>query len=74
MAKILKSVGFTIELDEEEIAPASVRVWLYKLFNELNYENKITSVTVDGVTVDTTAPDAMYELPLGEDKDLEPEA
>lgn len=71
MAKIVKRVGFTIEVDEDTIAPMSVNVFLYRLFNNLNNENPITSITVDDVTVDVTEKDALYNLPLGEDKPLQ---
>lgn len=70
MAKVVKRVGFTIEIDEAEIAPMSVNVFLYRLFNNLNNENPITSITIDDVTVDVTEKDALYNLPLGEDKPL----
>lgn len=70
MSILTKQVGFTIEIDEESIAPMSANVFIYNLLNKLNYENKVTSITVGGVTVDTTAPDALYNLPLGEDQDL----
>lgn len=70
MSILTKQVGFTIEIDTESIAPMSANVFIYNLLNKLNYENKVTSITVDGVTVDTTAPDALYNLPLGEDQDL----
>jgi len=68
--KVTKKVGFTIEIDQEAIAPQSVNVFLYRLINELNYENPITSVTIDDVTVDTSEDGAVYNLPIGEDKPL----
>lgn len=66
-----KHVAFTIQIDEQAIAPQSAEVFLYRLLNNLNNEHPILSVTVDGVTVDTSKPGALYDLPLGEDKPLE---
>lgn len=70
MSIVEKQVGFIVEVDTEAIAPMSVEVFLYRMFNEINNEHKITEVTVDGVTVDTTPDDALYNLPLGEDQPL----
>lgn len=70
MSVVTKTVGFTIDIDEEEIAPASVEVFLYQLINRLGYEHKISSITVDDVTVPITSNDDLYNLSLGEDKPL----
>lgn len=66
-----KRIGFTIDIDEDAIAPASVNVFIYQLLNRLNYEHPITSITIDDVTLEITHPDQVVELPLGEDKDLD---
>lgn len=65
-----KQIGFTIEIDTETIAPADVNVFIYQLLNRLNYEHKITSVTIDEVTVATPKEKDLYELPIGEGQDL----
>lgn len=65
-----KKIGFTIEIDTEAIAPATINVWIYQLLNRLNYEHPIKSITIDKDTVAITQPDQMYELPIGEDKPL----
>lgn len=67
---VTKQVGFVVHVDTEAIAPMSVEVFLYRMFNDINNEHKITEITVDGVTVDTTPDDALYNLPLGEDLPL----
>ena len=71
MSIITKRVGFTVDIDTQAIAPASVNVWIFQLLNRLNYEHEIKSITVDGVTVDITHPDQIAELPLGKDKPLQ---
>lgn len=70
MAIVTKKIGFTIEIDEKAIAPASVNVFIYQLVNRLNYEHAITSVTVDDTTVPITKDALVQDLPLGEDKEL----
>jgi len=70
MAKITKKIGFTIDVDEDEVAPASVNVWIYRWLNMLGQEHNIQSVTIDDVTVETPDKEALYNLPLGENKDL----
>lgn len=70
MAILTKKIGFTINIDEEAIAPQSVNVFIYRLLNTLNNENLITSVTVDDVTVPIEKQDDLYNLPLGEDQEL----
>ena len=70
MSIVQKKVGFTIDIDEAEVAPASVEVFLYQLLNRLGYEHKISSITIDNVTVPITSNDDLYNLPLGEDKPL----
>lgn len=70
MSIITKKVGFTIDIDESEIAPASIEVFLYQLINRLGYEHKISSITIDEVTVPISSNDDLYNLPLGEDKPL----
>lgn len=70
MSTVTKNIGFTIEIDEDAIAPASPEVFIFQLINRLNYEHPITSVTVDDVTVDITHPDQVAELSLGEGKSL----
>ncbi len=70
MAKIIKKIGFTIELDEEEIAPANAEVFIFQLINRLNYQHPITSVMVDDVTVPTTKPGDVSKLSLKEGKKL----
>jgi len=72
MALITKRIGFTIEVDEETIAPASVNVWIYQLINRLSYEHNITSISVDDVTVEIAGKEELYDLSLGEDLDLAP--
>lgn len=67
---IIKKIGFTIEIDEEAIAPQSVNVFIYRLLNDINNETPISSVTVDDVTVPIKDSKELYELPLGEDKPL----
>lgn len=67
---VQKKVGFTIDIDEAEVAPASVEVFLYQLLNRLGYEHKISSITIDEVTVPITSNDDLYNLSLGEDKPL----
>lgn len=74
MAIITKKIGFTIEIDEETIAPASPNVWIYQILNRLGYEHNITSVTIDEATVPIANKEELYDLPLGEDQDLETEA
>lgn len=71
MASITKRIGFTIDIDEDAIAPASVNAFIYQLLNRLNYEHEITSITIDDTTVAITHPDQVSELPLGEGKDLD---
>lgn len=70
MAILTKKIGFTINIDEEAIAPQSVNVFIYRLLMGLNNENPITSVTIDDVTVPIVKDDDLYNLPLGEDQDL----
>ncbi len=70
MAKVTKQIGFTIEVDEDAVAPASVNVWIYRLIMGLSFEHTITSITVDGTTVEIENQEQLYDLPLGEDKDL----
>lgn len=70
MSIITKKVGFTIDVDESVIAPASVEVFLYQLINRLSYEHNIQSITVDDVTVAITSKEDLYNLPLGEDMPL----
>jgi hypothetical protein len=71
MSIVTKKIGFTIELDEEAIAPASPDVFVFQLINRLNYEHRITSVTVDNVTVPITKHDEVSKLPLREGKRLD---
>lgn len=70
MAIITKKIGFTIDIDENEIAPASVEVWIYRFINELGNEHSIKSVSVDGVTKPIANKKELYDLPLGENKPL----
>lgn len=70
MAKVTKQIGFTIDIDEEAIAPASVNVFIYQLLNRLNYEHDIKSITIDDVTVPITNPEQLEAISLGEDLDL----
>ena len=70
MSIVTKKVGFTIDIDEKEIAPASVEVFLYQLINRLGYEHNISSITIDEVTIPITSKDDLYNLPLGEDQPL----
>lgn len=60
-----------MEIDEEQITPASWRVWIYQFLNRINYEHEIKSVTVDDVTVEITDSEGVYNLSLGENEDLE---
>lgn len=69
MTIVTKVVGFTIEIDTNEIAPAGVYAFIYQMMNRLNYEHTIKSVTVDGITVDTTK-NPVEGLVLGENKPL----
>lgn len=71
MARQTVQVGFTIDLDLDELAPQTANVWLYRLLNDLANEHDVLSVTMNGVTVDTPTREDVYELPLGEDKPLE---
>lgn len=70
---ITKRVGFTIEIDEEAIAPASPNVFIYQIVNRLNYEHNITSITVDDVTKEITDSTQIKNLPLKQDEDLKEE-
>jgi len=70
MSIITKKIGFTIDIDEKDIAPASVEVFLYQLINRLGYEHNISSITIDEVTVPITSKDDLYNLSLGEDQPL----
>jgi hypothetical protein len=70
MAVQTKRIAFTIDVDEEAVAPASVNVFIYRLLNELGQEHDIKSVTVDGVTVAINSREDLYNLPLGENQDL----
>ena len=65
-----RTVGFVIDIDTEAIAPASVEVWLYQILNRIGYEHTVKSVTVDGATEIIANKQALYDLPLGEDKKL----
>lgn len=69
-----KKIGFTIDIDTDEIAPASINVWIYQLLNRLGYEHNITSITIDAVTVPIANKQEMYDLPIGEDQDLKADA
>ena len=70
MAKITKRIGFTIDIDEDAVAPQSVNVFIYRLLNNLGNEHNIQSVTIDDVTVEIKDKEDLYNLPLGEDQDL----
>jgi len=70
MATVTKKVGFTIEIDEDTIAPATVNVFIYQLVNRLNYEHKITSITIDEVTKEITDASQIKNMPLKKDEDL----
>lgn len=70
MAIITKKIGFTIDIDEKDVAPASVNVFIYRLLNQLGYEHNIQSITIDDTTIPITSKADLYELPLGENKDL----
>ena len=70
MATTTKKIGFTIDIDDESIAPMSVNVFIYQMFNRLGYEHNIQSVTVDEVTVAISGKEKLYDLSLGEDKPL----
>ena len=70
MATIRKKIEFTIDIDEDAVAPASVNVFIYRLLNQLGQEHDIQSVTIDDVTVETPDKEALYNLPLGENEDL----
>ena len=67
---ITKQVGFTIEIDEEAIAPASPNVFIYQILNRLNYEHKITTITIDDVTKEITDSTQIKNLPLKQEEDL----
>jgi hypothetical protein len=67
---VTKTIGFTIDIDTDEIAPATPNVFIFQLVNRLNYEHTIKSVTVDGKTIDTTKT-PVEELSLGKDKPLQ---
>ena len=69
---MIKQIGFTIDVNEEEIAPMSVNVWIYRWLNELANEHTISSITVDDVTVPIADKQELYDLSLGEDEDLKP--
>lgn len=71
MAKVTTQLGFTLQIDEDAIAPQTVNIFIFRLLSQLNYEHPITSVTVNGVTVDITTPDQLSQLTLREDKPLE---
>jgi hypothetical protein len=70
MTKVTKQIGFTIDIDTDAIAPASVEVFIYQMLNRLGYEHEIKSVTVDDVTVEIKNKKELYDLPLGEDLPL----
>lgn len=70
MAIITKKIGFTIDINEDEIAPASVEVWIYQMLNRLGNEHTIKSVSVDNVTKPIANKKDLYDLPLGENKPL----
>ena len=69
---MIKQIGFTIDVNEEEIAPMSVNVWIYRWLNGLANEHTISSITVDDVTVPIADKQELYDLSLGEDEDLKP--
>ena len=71
MATVTKKVGFTIEIDEEAIAPASIEVFLFQLVNRLDYEHKISSVTIDEITVPITDEVCVKDLPIGKGETLD---
>jgi len=74
MAKITKQIGFRITIDEDEIAPASVNVWIYQLLNRLGYEHEITEITIDEVTIAIESKDEVKDLPIGKEKELTQES
>jgi len=69
---MIKQIGFTIDVNEEEIAPMSVNVWINRWLNGLANEHNISSITVDDVTVPIADKQELYDLSLGEDEDLKP--
>lgn len=70
---ITKHVGFTIDIDEEAIAPASPNVFIFQFLNRLSYEHGIKSITIDDVTKEITDPTQIKNLPLKQDEDLKEE-
>ena len=70
MAILTKKIAFTIDVDKEAIAPQSVNVWIYRFLNQMGNEHNIKSITIDDVTVEIKSKNDLYELPLGENKDL----
>jgi len=62
MAK--KTVTFTIsvEVDEAEIAPKTIPVWLYQFINRLNYEHPVKSMTHKNTKVDISNPSQVRDL------------
>jgi len=70
MATVTKKIGFTIDIDEDAIAPQSWMVWVYRWLNKLGYEHNIQSITVDDVTVAIPDKQTLYDLPLGENQEL----
>ncbi len=51
----------TIEIDEAEIAPKPIRIWLFHFLNRLNYNHPIKSVTYQGQKLNFKNPEK--ELP-----------
>lgn len=71
MTIVTKKIGFTIEIDEEVIAPQNAKIFIYQLLNRLGYEHNITSITIDDTTLPISSKEELYDLSLGEDKELE---
>jgi len=70
MATVTKKIGFTIQLDDEAIAPASPEVFIFQLLNRLGYEHTITSITIDDTTLPIDKPEDLSNLELKEGKEL----
>jgi len=70
MATVTKKIGFTIQLDDEAIAPANPEVFIFQLLNRLGYEHPITSITIDDITLPIAKPEDLSSLELKEGKEL----
>lgn len=70
MAKVTKQIGFTIEIDEEEVAPMSVNVFIYQMINRIGYEHTITSVTIDDATMAIESKEDLKEMSLKRNEDF----